>query len=148
MSDYGKETNQNLKALIALARGFMSVRRRETQTIRAGGLTVAQFAVIEVLYHKGALPVSAITEKALITSGNLTMVIQNLRKMGLVEKLDNPQDKRSYLLEITDKGKKLFEEIFPPHLDNINEIFSVLDEDEKKELIKIMKKLGEDKNEI
>lgn len=148
MSDYGKETNQNLKALIALARGFMSVRRRETQTIRAGGLTVAQFAVIEVLYHKGALPVSAITEKALITSGNMTMVIQNLRKMGLVEKLDNPQDKRSYLLEITDKGKKLFEEIFPPHLDNINEIFSVLDEDEKKELIKIMKKLGEDKNEI
>ncbi|MDD7306387.1 MAG: MarR family transcriptional regulator [Peptoniphilaceae bacterium] len=148
MKDYGIETNQNLKTLIALSRTFLSVRRRETKTIRAGGLTVAQFAVIEVLYHKGALPVQAITQKVLTTSGNMTMVIQNLRKMDMVEKLDNPKDKRSYLLKITDKGKKLFEEIFPPHLDNINEIFSVLDEREKNELIKILKKLGEYKNEI
>lgn len=148
MNSYGRETNKNLHALIALARGFMSVRRRETQTIRAGGLTVAQFAVIEVLYHKGALPVQTITKKALTTSGNMTMVIQNLKKRGLVEKLENPKDKRSYLVNITDKGRELFEEIFPGHLENINQIFSVLDEEEKNELIKIMRKLGEEKDEI
>jgi MarR family 2-MHQ and catechol resistance regulon transcriptional repressor len=148
MKDYGRETNENLKALIALARGFMSVRRRETKTIRQGGLTVAQFGAIEVLYHKGPLPVSVITEKALTTSGNMTMVIQNLRKMGLVEKLENPKDKRSYLVKLTDKGKNLFEEIFPPHLENIDQIFSVLSKEEKEELIRIMKKLGEENYEI
>lgn len=143
MRDYGNETNINLKALIALARGFMSVRRRETKTIRDGGLTVAQFAVIEVLYHKGDLPVSVITEKSLTTSGNMTMVISNLKKRDLVERYPNPQDKRSYLVKLTDKGKKLFEEIFPSHLENINQIFSVLEEEEKEELIRLMKKIGD-----
>lgn len=148
MKQYGRETNENLRALIALARGFMSVRRRESKTIKAGGLTVAQFAVIEAVYHRGPLPTSVITEKALTTSGNMTMVIQNLTKMGLVEKIDNPKDKRSYLVKLTDKGRDLFEEIFPPHLENINQIFSALDKEEKQELIRLMKKLGEENNEI
>ncbi|MDO5018080.1 MAG: MarR family transcriptional regulator [Lagierella massiliensis] len=143
MTDCGRKTNKNLKSLIALSRGFLSVRRKESKTIKPLGLSIAQFGVLEILYHKGSLPVQIITEKTLTTSGNMTMVIQNLLKRELVEKLENPKDKRSYLLKITKKGIKLFEEIFPPHLENINKIFSVLDEDEKDELIKIMKKLGD-----
>ncbi len=142
MRDYGDLTNKNLKALIVLSRCFLSVRRRETETIRAGGLTVAQFAVLEILYHKGELPVATITEKTLTSSGNMTVVIQNLAKAGYVRRKENPRDKRSYLVKITKKGINLFEEIFPPHLENINKIFSVLNDEDKDELIRIMKKLG------
>lgn len=112
----------------------------EYETIKAGGLTNSQFAVLEVLYSKGDLKICEIIEKILTTSGNVTVVIKNLEKDGLVSKHTDPNDKRSILISITDKGKKIMDDIFPNHVDNINDIFSILTIEEKLELKKILKK--------
>lgn len=139
---YGELSDLNLKTLIALSRATNSVHRREYKTIKEGGLTVSQFSVLEVLYHKGALKVQEIIEKTLSTGGNMTVVIENLVKDDLVMRYKAPEDKRVNLISITDKGKALIDSIFPNHIENINEIFNVLTEEEKKSLIAISKKLS------
>jgi len=139
---YGELSDLNLKTLIALSRATNSVHRREYKTIKEGGLTVSQFSVLEVLYHKGALKVQEIIEKTLSTGGNMTVVIENLVKDDLVMRFKDPEDKRVNLISITDKGKALIDSIFPSHIENINEIFNVLTEEEKKSLITISKKLS------
>lgn len=134
------ETNLNLSTLIVFTRAEQKIHKIEYETIKAGGLTNSQFAVLEVLYSKGDLKICEIIEKILTTSGNVTVVIKNLEKDGLVSKHPDPEDKRSMLISITDKGKKIMDEIFPKHVDNINNIFSILTTEEKLELKKILKK--------
>jgi DNA-binding MarR family transcriptional regulator len=140
--DYGELENLNLKTLIALSRSTQNVNKKQLKTIKEGGLTVSQFAVLEVLYHKGDLRISEIIEKILSTSGNMTVVIDNLVKEDLVRRCADPKDRRVNLISITEKGRNLMEEVFPKHLENINEIFSKLDVEEKEQLIGLLKKLS------
>lgn len=139
---YGELSDLNLKSLIALSRTAQNVRKREQRTIKEGGLTVSQFAVLEILYHKGDLRVCEIIEKALSTGGNMTVVIDNLVKEDLVRRCIDPKDRRVNLISITEKGRKIVSDIFPKHLENINEIFSVLTVEEKKNLTSLLKKLS------
>lgn len=139
---YGELSDLNLKTLIALSRATQDVQRREQRTIKEGGLTVSQFAVLEILYHKGDLRISEIIEKALSTGGNMTVVIDNLTKEDLVIRCNDPKDRRVNLISITDKGRKLVSDIFPKHLENINEIFTILTTEEKESLISLLKKLS------
>ncbi|MGL4850367.1 MAG: MarR family winged helix-turn-helix transcriptional regulator [Clostridium sp.] len=133
--------NLNLKALIALTRAEQRVHQKEYVTIKESGLTVSQFGVLEVLYHKGDLKICDIIEKVLGTSGNITVVIKNLEKDGLVQKRVDAEDRRAVFISITEKGRKIIEDMFPKHVENINNIFSVLTDEEKKMLIKIGLKL-------
>ena len=142
-SDSKYETNLNLSTLIVFTRAEQKIHKMEYETMKAGGLTSSQFAVLEVLYSKGDLKICEIIEKILTTSGNVTVVIKNLEKDGLVSKNSDPEDKRSMLISITDKGKKIMDEIFPKHIDNINNIFNILTTEEKLELKKILKKFKE-----
>lgn len=139
---YGYDSDLNLKTLVVLTRGTQSVRRKEIQTIKQGGLTPSQFGVLEALYHKGDLRIAEIIEKMLSTGGNMTVIIDNLEKEGLINRYQAKEDRRITIVSLTTKGRILVESIFPKHLENINNIFSVLSEDEKKTLINLMKKLG------
>lgn len=139
---YGELVDLNLKTLIALSRCTQNVHKTEYKTIKEGGLTVSQFAVLEILYHKGDLKVCEIIEKILSTGGNMTVVIDNLVKVNLVKRATDPSDRRVNLISITEEGKSLMSNIFPKHLENINEIFSNLTWEEKINLISLLKKLS------
>lgn len=72
----------------------------------------------------------------------MTVVVDNLEKEGLVERVDDPEDRRAYNIKLTAKGKKLFDEIFAKHAEFIAETASVLTTKEQEELGKLLKKLG------
>ncbi|AKN31274.1 MarR family transcriptional regulator [Clostridium carboxidivorans P7] len=139
---YGELSDLNLKTLIVLSRTSQTVRKKEQRTIKEGGLTISQFAVLEMLYHKGDLKICEILEKTLATGGNMTVVIDNLAKEDLVKRCVDAKDRRVNLISITEKGRELIESIFPRHVENINEIFSVLTTEEKEALITLLKKLS------
>ncbi|MBU3100069.1 MULTISPECIES: MarR family winged helix-turn-helix transcriptional regulator [Clostridium] len=139
---YGELVDLNLKALIALSRCTHDVHKKEYKTIKGGGLTVSQFAVLEILYHKGDLRISEIMDKILSTGGNMTVVIDNLAKVNLVKRCSDPKDRRVNLISITEEGRNLISNIFPKHIKNINEIFSNLTSEEKINLISLLKKLS------
>lgn len=105
-------------------------------------LTVSQFGILEALYHLGPMSQKELAEKILKSPGNLTMIINNLVKNNLVSRLVSVEDKRLYSIELTAKGRKLIEEIFPNHTDVIRNRFSVLTKDEQLTLGRLLKKLS------
>lgn len=138
---YGKEKQLDLKLLIGLSRATQKVHRRSAGIFKESGLTIAQFAVIEALYSKGDMTINEIIATVLSTSGNMTVVIKNLEKEQLLIRYINPKDKRSSLIGITEKGRSKVEEIFPSHLKDLEKCFSVYTEEEKEELVKLLRKL-------
>ena len=76
----------------------------------------------------------------LTTSGNITVVIKNLEKDGFIKRNIDPEDKRSCIISITDKGKDIIESVLPNHINNIKNIFDVLSDEEKVTLKNILKK--------
>jgi len=139
---YEPKSALNLKSLVVLSRTVQTVQRQEIQTIQSAGLTKAQFGVLEVLYHKGDMRISDVMNKILSTSGNMTVVISNLVKTGFITKHKDPGDSRATVISLTTKGEILMKQVFPAHVENINGIFSKLDTHDKKELIRLLKKLS------
>ncbi len=141
---YNQKNDLNLKVLIALNRGTNHLRKFEIKAIAASGLTISQFGVLEMLYHLGPLKICQIIEKSLFTSGNMTVVVNNLEKMGMVARRKDPKDKRSWYIAITQSGTTLIEQAFPEHLANISAALANINDQEKKQLIAILKKLKQD----
>lgn len=135
-----KENELDLSTLIVFTRAEHTIHRIEYKTIKQSGLTIAQFAVLEALYNKGDLKICEIIERILTTSGNITVVIKNLEKDGLIKKKPDPNDKRSCIISLTEEGEKIIEDILPNHIENIKSIFEILTEEEKNTLKNILKK--------
>ena len=140
--DYGSENNGNLKLLVVLGRTIQGLARQLMPGIRATGLTQPQFEVLEALYHKGPLTVSEIIEKTLSTSGNITVVIDNLVKAKLAEKARDADDGRVRWVSATDSGRAIIADFFPRHIEELANAMSVLSSEEKDALTGLLKKLG------
>ncbi len=145
MGTHYKGTEQDkatLNAFIKLTRASESVNNRLARHLMEANLTISQFGVLEALFHIGPLNQKELGKKLLKSGGNITMVIDNLLKGELVEKKKNPEDLRSVIISLTDKGRDFIEDFFPQHLQKIREEFAVLTEEEKEQLGEICKKLG------
>jgi MarR family 2-MHQ and catechol resistance regulon transcriptional repressor len=131
----------NGKLIIALGRTYRNAHRRSNELFREKGLTMPQFTVLELLYNRGEQTIQQIIDKVLSSSGNITVVVRNLERMELVYRRDNPYDRRSYLIGITQKGKELMDATFVKHMSNLAEALSKLTTAEKEQVVSILKKL-------
>ncbi len=136
------EEARALKTYVKLMRAAESVTARIHRHLSSTGLTISQFAVLEALYQLGPLSQREIGKKILKSSGNITMVIDNLEKNGLVKRKRNEADRRFFIVHLTDKGYHLINKIFPPHAAVIAEDFGVLTAAEQDSLGRLCKKLG------
>ena len=137
-----KTETRALKTYVKLMRAAESVTARTHRHLSSTGLTISQFAVLEALYQLGPLSQREIGQKILRSSGNITMVIDNLEKSGLVRRERNEADRRFYIVHLTDKGYKLIDKIFPPHAAVIAEDLGALTAAEQDALGRLCKKLG------
>jgi MarR family 2-MHQ and catechol resistance regulon transcriptional repressor len=103
---------------------------------------LSQFGVLEALFHLGPLCQQEIGHKILKTSGNMTMVIDNLEKRGLVVRTNDLQDRRFKRVTLTTKGRHLIKKIFPRHAQIASQIFTALTPQEQQQLGNLLKKLG------
>ena len=131
-----------LTAFIRFSRAFQTVDRTIRETFRAHDLTSGQFGVLEALYHLGPMHQGTLGEKLLQSKGNISTIITNLEDRGLVVRRRDEDDRRYVSVHLTDDGKCLIADIFPAHVQRIQETFSVLDDDEIEELGRLCKKLG------
>ncbi|MCP9291274.1 MULTISPECIES: MarR family winged helix-turn-helix transcriptional regulator [Gracilimonas] len=137
------EEKSTLNAFIKLMRASESLNGRLSRHLSDANLTVSQFGTLEALLHLGPLNQRELGQKLLKSGGNITLVIDNLQKNGLVEKKTDPNDRRAVIISLTKKGRSFIEEFFPQHLDKIKEEFSCLSIKEKEQLAGICKKLGQ-----
>lgn len=140
--DYGEANQLNLKLVIGFSRSALNLHRNTQRLVAEYGLTLPQFGVLEALYHLGDLRICDLIEKTLSTSGNMTVVIRNLELEGLVDRYQDPEDKRVFRIQITDQGEKILSDLFPRHLAELSERLQVLEKDEKLELVRLMKKMN------
>lgn len=139
---YGKKADLALSLWVKLARAYSTVSKKSIENIREFNLTEPQFAALETLGHLGPLTIGTLCTKQLVTGGNMTLVVDNLEKEGLVERIHSKEDRRAIIVQLTPKGKKLFEKIFPEHIKYMVDLISVLSEKEQEELGRLLKKLG------
>ena len=137
-----EQVNQSLKLFIVLSRAYRAVNENVNKLIQTYGLNPTEFAVLELLYHKGDQPLQQIGGKILLASGSITYVVDKLEKKGLLKRVACPNDRRVTYAQITDEGKSFIEKIFPDHENQIHELMSELNENEKEIAIGLLKKLG------
>jgi MarR family 2-MHQ and catechol resistance regulon transcriptional repressor len=125
-------SKENLKLLISIGRVQKMVFGLIEKGLKAHKLSISEFGVLEFLLHKGSQKVQVIAQKILVTSGTITYVIDKLEKKGLVERIMDPEDKRSFLIHLTSAGKEFIQPIFDEHALFLDDLFQDLG-DRKKE---------------
>ncbi|WP_139651830.1 MarR family winged helix-turn-helix transcriptional regulator [Raoultibacter phocaeensis] len=129
--------------VIALSRSYEIAHRTSRKLVAEYGITFSQFEVLEALMHKGPLTVNAIIDAVLSTGGSITVVVRNLEKLGYVARTVNPDDGRSFIVELTACGKSLIEELFPRHMKALGASLSELGDDDIETIIELLKKVGQ-----
>jgi MarR family 2-MHQ and catechol resistance regulon transcriptional repressor len=139
---YGRRADVALTLWVKLARAFATFNKATVEQIRTFGLTQAQFGALECLGHLGSMTIGELCHKQLVSGGNMTVVVDNLEREGLVERLRSTRDRRVIRVRLTAKGRRRFEEIFAPHAEFVSRVASVLTEKEQLQLGRLLKKLG------
>ena len=115
-----------LPVLRNLVSAYQAFERYSAPDLRSMGLTMTQFDVIATLGNQPPMTCKELGEKTLVTKGTLTGVLERLESKGLLERKLNPEDARSQMIGLTIEGQKLFEKVFPAHLQHLGKAFNQL----------------------
>ncbi|MEO4054297.1 MarR family transcriptional regulator [Solibacillus sp. CAU 1738] len=137
-----EEVKQSLKLFIVLSRAHKAINESTNQFFQQHGLNPTEFAVLELLYHKGRQPLQQIGNKILLASGSITYVIDKLEKRGYLARVSCPSDRRVTYAEISEAGTQFMGELFPQHEQHLHDLLSALSPEEKDTAIDLLKKLG------
>ncbi|MFP3322257.1 MarR family transcriptional regulator [Planococcus sp. SIMBA_160] len=137
-----EDIKQSLKLFIVLSRAHKAITEQTNQFFQENGVNPTEFAVLELLYHKGRQPLQKIGGKILLASGSITYVIDKLEKRGFITRVNCPTDRRITYAEITEEGKSFMADIFPSHEQKLHELTAALSSEEKEQAIELMKKMG------
>lgn len=132
----------DLKTITILFRATNQIEKIIADDVSQYGLNPSEFGALEVLYHKGPLPIQSICEKVLIASSSMSYVIENLIKKDYILKTKDIQDKRYHIVDLTSKGRDLMNEIYPKHVQKLRNYIDILDQNEELALQLNLKKLG------
>jgi Transcriptional regulators len=136
---------RTLDTFIKLTRCTNSVLTRLLSRNTVEDLTYSQFAVLEALYHLGSMTQGEVSTKVLKSGSNMTTVIDNLERDGLVRRERDAKDRRVINVHLTEAGKGKVKAVFPGHVAALVEEFSVLTASEQLTLGELCKKLGKGK---
>ena len=131
------------RALDSLLRAEASVRRRLSVELERAGLSASGFSVLVVLTTAGGeLPLRALRHRLRTSKANATEVVTTLEHRGLVVRRRLPQDRRAATVALTAAGRALVDRLFPEHTARVQRAFAVLDDEEKRLLAEVCRKLA------
>jgi len=143
-----KKEDPSLRLFVVLSKAYRSITDQVERDIQKEGLNPTEFGVLELLYHQGEQPLQKIGDKILLASGSITYVVDKLQEKGLLERKPCPNDRRITYAAISDEGRKLLQSIFPDHWKKIEEITGGLSNEEKEQIIPLLKQLGKYADEL
>ena len=109
---------------------------------RDHSMTESQFAVLEALFHLGPLSPGQICQKILRSGSNVTTVLDNLERNGLVRRERDVRDRRVQIVQMTEAGRSAISAALPMHVERVTALMGALSEYERRELGRLCKKLG------
>lgn len=131
-----------LQLVIALGRTVQALERGVRPHLAECGLGLTEFAVLEVLYHKGALPLGEIRDRILVTGASTTYVVKKLEERRLMRRRTSAEDQRVVFGELTPKGRALMDKVFPGHVDRLRHVTAGLSASEKREAAQLLRRLS------
>lgn len=135
------QPNSGVHTHIVFRNASRTISLNTGNAIKETGLTLTQFGILDVLYCLGDMSINDIKRKILGTSGNLTLVLKNMERDGLIVRRTCTEDKRSFRFVISEKGRQVFENVLPKHRQELEDFYSIYTEEERETLIRLLKKV-------
>src|SRR6478609_1239912 len=137
-----KQDTSGIHVWLVLMKAFQALMPHAAESIARTALGDSDFRVLEVLLHKGPLPVNTIGPKVWLTPGSISVAVDRLVEKGLVSRKDHPDDRRVRQVELTAKGRALITRGFREHACAMETAVGVLSKNERLTLLRLLKKLG------
>jgi MarR family transcriptional regulator, 2-MHQ and catechol-resistance regulon repressor len=127
---------------LVMMKAMRALTRYAAAGIEETGLGLSDFAVLEVLLHKGPLPVNTIGPIVDLTPGSISIAVDRLFAKGLVSRVESAEDRRVRIVALTSRGKDLIASAFRKHSGQMKKVFSELRPEELRGLEAALKKVG------
>lgn len=131
-----------VRVWLILWKAVHAIEKNAMRSVSGLGLGLSDFAVLEVLLHKGPLPVNTVGKQILLNSSSITAAIDRLEAKKLLRRVTIPADRRRRIVELTEAGRRLIERAFQQHANDMEETMAVLKTNERAELVRLLKKVG------
>lgn len=131
-----------LRLWVILSRAHSAIEAHASADVARHGLTLAEFAILEALYHRGPMLLGEVQRRILVSSGGITFLVDRLTAKGLVERRSCPSDRRARYAALTASGETLVGEIFPAHAVAVTRAMTALSADEQQEVANVLRTLG------
>jgi MarR family 2-MHQ and catechol resistance regulon transcriptional repressor len=139
MAQGNQETNH---VWLVMMKAMRALTRYAAAGIEETGLGLSDFGVLEVLLHKGPLPVNTIGPIVDLTPGSISIAVDRLVEKGLVTRVESAEDRRVRTVALTPRGKDLIVSAFRKHSGQMKRVFSELSPEELRGLEVALKKIG------
>jgi MarR family transcriptional regulator, 2-MHQ and catechol-resistance regulon repressor len=137
-----KQAPQAVHAWLVMLKAWQSIARYLRPTMSEEGLGESDFRVLEVLLHKGPMPVNAIGPKVDLNPGSVSVAVDRLYKKGFVSRMESCNDRRIRTVSLTEKGKQMFLPVFRRHAALIKHVFDEVSSEDLQHLEAVLKKIG------
>lgn len=127
---------------VVLARAHHAVAAYMEQSIVGLGIGLTDFAVLEVLLHKGPLSMQEIARKVLLANASTTSAIDRMALRGLVQRNLSSGDRRVRMVALTEEGRTVASRLFAQHERDVQFLLSPIGEDEREMLRSGLKRIG------
>ena len=127
---------------LVMMKAMRALTRYAAAGIEETGLGLSDFAVLEVLLHRGPLPVNTIGPIVDLTPGSISIAVDRLFAKGLVSRVESPEDRRVRIVALTPRGKALVDSAFRKHSGQMRKAFAELSAEELRSLEAALKKVG------
>jgi MarR family transcriptional regulator, 2-MHQ and catechol-resistance regulon repressor len=127
---------------LILMKAYGAIQAVAAKSIADSNLCPSDFQILEILLHKGSLPVNTIGRKIMLTSGSISTAVDRLEKRKLVRRDPSVDDARVIYVSLTGAGHALIQRIFSRHARRMEEVFGPLSDQERRLLEELLKKVG------
>jgi MarR family 2-MHQ and catechol resistance regulon transcriptional repressor len=127
---------------LVMMKATHAITRYAVTDLEKSGLGDSDFRILEVLFHKGLLPVNVIGPKVNLTPGSISVAVDRLVAKGLVSRVESSQDRRVRIVALTPRGKSVITPIFKRHVATMEKVFAGLSGDEMRQLEQQLKRIG------
>src|SRR5213592_3549942 len=127
---------------LVLMKAHRTLERLATRSIELSEVGLSDFAVMEMLLHKGPQPVNEIGRRIALTSGAITTAVDRLEARGLVTREAHESDRRARIVQLTARGREQAAKVFAGHKAAMDAAATALSKTERSTLIRLLKKLG------
>ncbi len=135
-------TTSALRLWVILSRAHAAIEAHAQADVARHGLTIAEFAILEALYHRGPMLLGEVQKRILVSSGGITFLVDRLAAKGLVERRNCERDRRARYAQLTEEGETFVREVFPSHAAAITRAMSALSGEHQRELSDALRTLG------